>query len=507
MSQAAFPTSPRRARPTSPVMLLIATAIAFTAVFALSIAFGVRGWKIAVLGLAVFTGFVGMLPLLLDASRPPEKRQILMTAITFAYIGYFVVPVFTQYLWADPTLFGIFYLPLQRPQDIVAAQLVALTGLTCMLVGFYLPIGRSASRVLPTFKREWSHGTVLIVALIMLPIGWSIYLGGQFGLLPRRAGTGVLGFLAATLFFAIALLTLAFIRYRSAPALVLLSFVVPITMFFNFFSGAKRLFLLPLFMVAIAYTIVERRIRMIFVIGGVALLVVLYPVSNFYREVVQRGLTLNAVQVLSNPGRAFSQISGFISSMEPGEYLEYGLQASADRLNALGVLTIIVRDTPSRVPYQRGWTISYIFIAYVPRVLWPGKPVTTIGQWVTDNYGSGPEIRSNTACTWSGEFYFNFSYPGVIIGMFIMGIWFRFLQEHLFSPKATIPALVLACVIIEQTAQYVGGSIMGPINGAIFSFIPMVLAHLGVSFLSPPARRPSPLLADTYANPSIPPGR
>lgn len=502
MSQASFSTSPRRAPRLSPAVKLTAVAMAFVLVFVLGVAFGVRGWDVAVLGLAVLTGFIGMIPLLLDASRPPEARQILLTAISFLWVVFFAVPALTQYLWAEPTELGIFALAGHRPQDIAAAQLAALAGLICMMAGFHLPTGRFVSRRLPKLKPEWSHGTVLLVALVMIPLGWSVFLAGQFGLVPKRAGSGFLGTIAASIYYVISLLTLAFIRYRSAPAMLLLFLLIPPTMFYGFFTGGKRGVLLPLAMVALPYLVVERRLRMSFLIGGLVLIILLYPVAQFYRVVVQQGATLGAVQVLSNPGRAFSQLAGFIASYDLGEYLEVGLQASGSRINALGVATVIIRDTPSRVPYQGGWSIGYIFLAYIPRILWPGKPTISIGQWVTDTYGPGPHIRSNTGASWIGELYFNFGYPGVLIGMLILGLWFRVLQEHFFRPDATIPALLLACTVVDQAGPALGGGVAAPLTGMIFIIGVIVSIHALVQVLSPPGRRPR--LAGTYAHWSHP---
>ena len=124
---------------------------------------------------------------------------------------------------------------------------------------------------------------------------------------------------------------------------------------------------------------------------------------------------------------------------------------------------------------------------------------------MTDTYGPGPEVRSNTGASWIGELYFNFGYAGVVIGMLILGIWFRLLQEHFFGPDATIPALLMACAILEQTARTVGGSVSSPINGAIFTLVPVAFLHMVVQVLSSPGRRP--MGADGYAHSSIPADR
>jgi hypothetical protein len=109
----------------------------------------------------------------------------------------------------------------------------------------------------------------------------------------------------------------------------------------------------------------------------------------------------------------------------------------------------------------------------------------SIGQWVTDNYGSGPQIKSNTGASWIGELYFNFGYPGLVIGMLILGVWFRFLQEHFFGPDATIPSLLMAISIVTLSAQTPGGSISSPVNGPVYTFIPITFTHLMIRALSP----------------------
>ena len=93
------------------------------------------------------------------------------------------------------------------------------------------------------------------------------------------------------------------------------------------------------------------------------------------------------------------------------------------------------------MPFQDGWSLAYIPAAYVPRLVWPGKPRFETGQWVTDNFGFGPHIRSSTGSTWVGEFYFNFAWAGIAIGMALLGVWFRFLQDSFLGMQATIPAM------------------------------------------------------------------
>jgi hypothetical protein len=327
----------------------------------------------------------------------------------------------------------------------------------------------------------------------MIPLGWMLFLAGQFGILPQRLGSGLLGSLASSLYFGFALLTIAWLRFRSRPALTLMALLIGPTMAFTFFTGSKKLFLAPLIMIALTHAMVTRRLRVSWLVGGLAAIVVLYPVAQFNREVVQRGFSMNAVQVLRDPGRAVGLLSAFLTAFHPWEYIEVGVAATMKRLDALAITNVIVANTPEPVPYQGGWTIGLIFVSYVPRVLWPDKPKTTFGQWVTDVYGAGPDIKSSTGPSWIGELYFNFGPLGVVVGMLIIGTYFRILHESLLSGPATTPALLLGVAVLLSTAPSLQGGLIAPINGFVYNAIPIAITHLVIVMLSRPSRpRPAP---------------
>jgi hypothetical protein len=467
-----------------PLFSFIGLCVVSMLVFLGGAAAGLDSSEMAIVGLALLTGFVGFLPVIVDQTRPPERRQVFITLLMLSYMVHLVLPVFTQYFGSEGGTGARLDFKSIAPWDVVAGQSVTLVGLIMMLLGFYMPVGKGLASMVPKPRYDWSPNAALGVALLMIPLGWTVFLGGQFGLIPKRAGSGVLGEIASAVFYGIALLTIVYIRYRLRIVLVLLMLLIPPTVAFNFFTGSKRLFLTALAMVAIPYIVHDRRIRISWVVAGVAILVVLYPVAQFYREVVQRGYTLTAIEVLSDPGRALGALSAFTSAVEPLEWVTSGLQATGHRLNALTLPCIIVRDTPDLVPYQGGWSIGYIFLSYIPRVLWPGKPETAIvGQWVTDNYGPGPHVKSSTGPSWIGELYFNFSYPGVIVGMLLLGLFFRVLQEICFQPSAAIPFLLTAVVVLYEVARSPQGGLIRPINGVIFAIPPIMAAHFMVRTL------------------------
>jgi hypothetical protein len=237
-------------------------------------------------------------------------------------------------------------------------------------------------------------------------------------------------------------------------------------------------------MFALAYIVYERRIRLSWVAAGFAFLIILYPVSEFYRTVIQTDNLRGIGSFVANPDRALRALSSFGENVDLGTYISAGLEATGKRLDALGVLTVIVRDTPDVVPYQNGWTIGYIALSFVPRIFWPDKPGTTIGEWVSQTYGSAYDLYTDVGATWMGELYFNWGYIGVAVGMFVIGFLCRMLQERLFIWNASIPAMLGAVVVVYQVTNSVQSSLIGPVNGTILNLVPILIAHFLVGVFS-----------------------
>ncbi len=466
--------SPRRA-------LLLMALLPFAGVFffTLGAAFGARGTDLAILALALVTLAVALLPIISDQTRPPLQRHILISMMSLGYSGFFVVPALLFYLPES----GPFSPPGMRQaelseSDIAHGQLIALTGLIALLSSYALLVPRALGQALPRLRSDWGPTAIVGVILIMMPLGWMLDIGFTFGIIPKHIfGSGFLGALTKSTFLGMSLLMIAYLRHPSRATLWLLAVLIPPTMGFNFFTASKGRFLRPIATVVITYLLAQRRLGLRWVAVGIAAIALFYPVAEFYRH----GLG-GSIGSIFDPLGTVERISRFVGEYTLSEYLLDGLAATSARFDGLGRASAIIRDTPERVPFQGGWTIGYIALAYIPRILWPGKPNINIGQWVTDNYGSGPAIASNTGPTWVGELYLNFGVLGVVGGMIAFGIFFRLLHEMLFRDGATVPALLAGTVVISSTVPVIGGGLVA-VNRVVFALVPLVvIPHLIVSF-------------------------
>ena len=78
----------------------------------------------------------------------------------------------------------------------------------------------------------------------------------------------------------------------------------------------------------------------------------------------------------------------------------------------------------ARTGLQMGETMRILEYAFIPRILWPEKPVVSRGAWFTTYLGMAPrpeEATSSTGMTAFGEWYWNFGILGEIAGMFLIG--------------------------------------------------------------------------------------
>lgn len=482
------PTRTARRLPLA-MLSLIALPLFVLAGVGTGVGLGVRGGDVQVLALALVTAAVAFVPLILDFGRPPEQRHLLLFFFLLSYLVFFVSSVFTNYFFADTFLgrrseYDLMDLKGLRPSDIVNGQTALLVGLLALLAGYAIPLGRLVPGGIPRPRRDWSQRSTLVVALIAISLGWVIYLSAQFGVLPKRVGSGLIGSLSNSTLFGIALLMLAYLRYRSRGALALMALLIPATMAFNYFGGSKGAFFGPVAAAMIAYIVVKRRIRFRWVLVVFLAFSLFYPIAEFQRRVILQGFSRGTIWALQRLPEVFSKTSRFVGSQEFGAYFLTGAASTLSRFDGLGVASVIVRDCPARVPFQGGWSIAHIFITYIPRIFWKGKPNLTAGQWITDNFGPGPAIRSQTGSTWVGELWFNFGWRGVVIGMLLVGVYFRILHEMLFKQGAVMPAQIMAVIVLFAIPPSLGGTLLAPVNGVVITALPLMFAHWGVRLMS-----------------------
>jgi hypothetical protein len=142
--------------------------------------------------------------------------------------------------------------------------------------------------------------------------------------------------------------------------------------------------------------------------------------------------------------------------------------------------------------YQWGDTMNYAMYAFIPRLLWPDKPSVSRGAWFTAYLGAAAreeEATTSTGISATGELYWNFGVPGVIVGMCGIGLLYGLLWRMAgASPQTALHMLLYVLVSIPgmldmPEAVTVYGGILSQflLFGAIFYVMEMGRGKLATS--------------------------
>ena len=124
----------------------------------------------------------------------------------------------------------------------------------------------------------------------------------------------------------------------------------------------------------------------------------------------------------------WSMTTRMISDWDSEHYAGATWIAVKHRLALINSVAAVVRDVPRWVPYAQGGTLFYPAVSlFVPRFLWPDKPKHTLGRefGVTFRVVHILDQKTSISPTVTGELYWNFDIPGVVVGMALWGFLMR----------------------------------------------------------------------------------
>jgi hypothetical protein len=132
------------------------------------------------------------------------------------------------------------------------------------------------------------------------------------------------------------------------------------------------------------------------------------------------------------------------------------------------IFSRVLKRTPSLVPFWGGETYLPMFTKFIPRILWPGKPIENLGHDFGVRYGllrQSDKITSiNTPVI--VEMYVNFGLNGLYIGCAFLGMIFLFIDRYLNSNlislenKIVNSSITFSLLILESNFSMVFGNIV-----------------------------------------------
>jgi len=368
--------------------------------------------------------YLGALLAYLGLRSDPQGGHLFEVIVLLGILSFLYFCVGTMYLLIVPEA-------LDRPAlapFLLPALALATLGFLSMLVGYGWSFRKTAPSPLGRFVPKSVF--VYLIPGGMGMLGMSAQRFQSEGMLNAQGISPALSFMqqfAPLLFFGWFLawyMTWAR-RLRpsvAVPTLATLSAMTAVVLYFTF--GGKGLALTLLGMPAMAYYEVKRRVPFKSVFVVVLLFVfIIFPVYNTYRT-LDKNLDM---------GRRVDRTVDMARTWSSDKYLDASVYAFLKRITIVTSIAAIVSDTGRWVDYRYGETLILGPIGLlIPRFLWPDKPNISIGQEFGETFRLKNAMDNETyiAPSMVGDLYWNFSVPGVVVGMWLIGMSCRWYYQR-----------------------------------------------------------------------------
>jgi hypothetical protein len=310
----------------------------------------------------------------------------------------------------DSLRFPLFRIP---AHDLVIGYLISLIGTFAMHLGLRLfrPVPQIHVPGPMSWKPHW------IFVLYALGIA-AIYRPSAFLFLGVFGGMLQLGCMAVLLAYAF---SSGSMRTTLATRLLFAAGVAIYVLAAFFGDNSSKSYTMLAFLPAIAFVTRRPQYYKLIPVAGVLLLVlylgIVAPAVNTSRN-IQKDDSYEKIVLGLKSSSPFYTDEPFILS------LENQFQGLMGRLFEVPQVAGFMVGEVGRSGLQMGNTMKTFYYAFVPRIVWPGKPQVSRGAWFTTYLGMAAqeaEATTSTGMTTIGEWYWNFGLLGVVVGMFLTG--------------------------------------------------------------------------------------
>src|SRR5262249_34213201 len=105
-------------------------------------------------------------------------------------------------------------------------------------------------------------------------------------------------------------------------------------------------------------------------------------------------------------------------------------------------------------------TLYLYFSGFEPRLFWPDKPDAAVGKIVNHEFHVSEDPDTYISASHLGELYWNFGWPGIVVGMFALGYLLGFVNARVdLSEGRSLPRLLVLISVIYACVVRFEGSI------------------------------------------------
>jgi len=351
----------------------------------------------------------------------------------------------------------------KRPADafISGGELAILLTSLCFSLGYALVAGTAPAGVRGWMSRDWSPRAIAIMGIVFWVCGFALslmFIGGNDFRHATTTGFAMFGgFAGVAVLFTYLLpigdmcLIYLYLMRRSRAALTGLVLMFGCEFALGFLSSAKEFAFRGIVLLLIGVLFLKGRLPVRGLLIG--LLIALLTFSFFQdmrTQVTRQGrMDLGAVfeRLSSDPLRTFG------SDNSVGTRFERGADYLASRGNLKSSVELAVAKTGEKAAFQNGRTLVPVIYSFVPRAWMPEKADTNVGLLFNREFSVSSVRTVYIAAGQNGELYWNFGWPGVVIGMLLMGALMGAMSVVLdLERTVTLPRFLLLMLTVYLLA-------------------------------------------------------
>jgi hypothetical protein len=389
----------------------------------------------------------------LNWKRNREEKLPIFALISFVYWIYYALPLFwgARTVASAETVFDV----LISPDSISWSLVLAVTSVSVVWLGMRMRLGR---RLVPARLPDLKNGPRSLHYLRLLLVGTTLLSAWES--FPFLAGPGVRQPLTILVSIVpLAAFGILFSRVLAGEArqldrifilgFLLLRFVIGIS------SGWLGSFASIIVVCAAIYVVQRRRIPRFAFIVAIAFTLFFQVGKQEFRKVYWSNNTeaSKADRVKFWTEASLAKWQDAFSDPTGAAFAE-AVDTSLSRVSLLTQTANVVNLTPSTIPYQGGRLYSYLVVTWIPRAVWPDKPsINDANQFYQLAYGVSTHEGLEAVSIGVGvmtEAYISFGWAGVLVIMFLMGVFYDVYRNLFFVQSSGLLMTGLGIALLPQ---------------------------------------------------------
>lgn len=231
---------------------------------------------------------------------------------------------------------------------------------------------------------------------------------------------------------------------RSTRSRVTLVVVFAIEVGAGIFGASKEAVILSVASVAIVAVFAGIRLSRGAVVGMVLLILVVFPLTEAYRDSLRGGPQVAAIGAQEAGGSLLGAVTETFAGLTPRALFIDSPAEISSRLREIDNVALIRQKTPEVIPYRPWGELVYAPVTgLVPRSLWSGKPVLSTGKAFSEQYYELPDtLYTASAVTVPGDLLRHGGLVPLFLGMLIFGALLR-VADVALDPARDLRRLIL----------------------------------------------------------------